>query len=75
MIDRQQYAYGPASALQLRRLWSAHLDTLDRHLSANMWALVAAIVVLITYPIAAIVVPDVLHNVVPDVVRTVLHLI
>lgn len=43
--------------------------------SSNAWALAAITVVLIAYPIARIVVPAVVHAVVPDVVRTVLNLI
>lgn len=75
MTDRKRYAPGPASAAHDCELWSAHLDSLDRHLSANMWALVAVSVVLMAYPIGAIVIPSVLHGIVPDLVRTVLHLI
>jgi hypothetical protein len=51
------------------------VDALERHLSANMWALAAVTVVLIAYPIARFVIPAVLRAVVPDVVRTVLNLI
>jgi hypothetical protein len=43
--------------------------------SSNAWAVAAITVVLIAYPIARIVVPAVIHAVVPDVVRTVLNLI
>jgi hypothetical protein len=75
MTARRQYAQGPASAAEFCQLWSAHLDALDRHLSAKMWALAAVAVVLAAYPIARIVIPAVLHAVVPDVVRTVLSLI
>ena len=58
-----------------RRFWSAHVDGLERHLSAHTWALAAATVVLIVYPIARIVIPAVLNGIVPEVVRTVLNLI
>jgi len=75
MVPREQYIPGPASGAQFSRFWSAHVDALDRHLSANTWALAAVTVVLIVYPIARIVIPDVLNGIVPDVVRTVLHLI
>jgi hypothetical protein len=75
MIDDMQYAPLPASAAQLRRLWCDHLDALERHLSAKMWALAGATVVLIAYPIARIAMPAVIHAVVPDVVWTVLRLI
>ena len=75
MTDHTQYAAGPASAAQFCQFWSAHMDALERHLSAKMWAVAAAAVVLATYPIARILIPAVLHAVVPDVVRTVLHLI
>ncbi len=73
-------AAGPASAVQSCQFWAAHMDSLERHLSANTWALAAVTVVLIAYPIARIVIPATLHDVVahgivPDVVRTVLNLI
>jgi hypothetical protein len=75
MIDRKQYAFHPASEAQLCRFWSGHVDGLERHLSANTWALAAVTVVLIVYPIARIVIPLLLRDIVPDVVRTVLNLI
>ena len=75
MPDREPYTPGPASAVQFCRFWSAHVDALERHLSANTWALAAVTVVLIAYPIARIVIPAVLHGIVPGVVRTVLNLI
>jgi len=75
MIDRQQYAPLPASGAELCQFWSAHVDALDRHLQTKMWALAAVTAVLIAYPIARIVIPAVLHAVVPDVARTVLNLI
>jgi hypothetical protein len=80
MSHREQYTPNPASAVQFCRLWSAHVDALERHLSANTWALAAVTVVLIAYPIARIVIPAILHDIVPhgivpDVVRTVLNLI
>jgi hypothetical protein len=75
MTDRVPYLYGPASAEQFCRFWSANVDALERHLSAKMWALAAAAVVLITYPMARIVIPVVLHAIVPDLVRTVLNVI
>jgi hypothetical protein len=80
MNYHEQCTPRPASAAQLCRLWSAHVDALDRHLSANRWALAAVTVVLIAYPIARIVISAVLHDIVthgivPDVVRTVLKLI
>jgi hypothetical protein len=74
MSNREQYAMGPASAVQFCRLWSAHLDALERHLSANTWGLAAVTVALMAYPIARIMIP-VLRGLVPDVVRTVLNLI
>src|SRR6266567_1474982 len=64
-----------ARGAQFCRFWSAHVDALERHLSANTWALAAVTVVLIAYPIARIVIPAVLNGIVPDVVRTVLNLI
>jgi hypothetical protein len=75
MTDLQQYAPGPASALQVCRFWSARVDALERHLSADTWAVVAVTVALIAYPIARTVIPAILHRIVPDVVRTVLNLI
>jgi hypothetical protein len=75
MTNLKQYTPGPASAVQLCRFWSAHVDALERHLSANTWALAAVTVVLIAYPIARIVIPAMLHGIVPDVVRSVLNLI
>ena len=75
MTDHQQYTPDPASVAQFSRLWSAHLDDLDHHLSTDMWALVAVTVALITFPVARIVVPALLHAVVPDAVRAVFNLI
>ena len=75
MNYREQYTPGPASAVQLCQLWSAHMDALEHHLSANTWALAAVAVVLIAYPIARMVIPALLHGIVPDAVRTVLNLI
>jgi hypothetical protein len=75
MSDREQYTPSPASGAQFCRFWSAHVDALERHLSANTWALAAVTVVLIAYPIARVVIPAVLNGIVPDVVRTVLKLI
>ncbi len=69
------YTPGLASAVQLCSFWSAHVDALERHLSANTWALAAVAVVLIAYPIARIVIPAMLQGIVPNVVRTVLNLI
>ena len=64
---------GPASAAQICQFWSDHVDALERHLSVNTWALAAVTAVLITYAIAWIVIPAVLHGIVPDVVRNVLN--
>jgi hypothetical protein len=76
MNCREQYIPGPASAVQMCQFWSGHVDALERHLSANTWALGAVTVVLIAYPIARILIPAILHGIVlPDVVRTVLNLI
>jgi len=75
MSDREQYAPSPASGAQFCLFWSAHVDALERHLSANTWALAAVTVVVIAYPISRIVIPAVLNGIVPDVVRTVLNLI
>jgi hypothetical protein len=75
MNYREHYTPGPASAMQLCQFWSAHVDALERHLSANTWALAAVAVVLISYPIARMVMPAILHGIVPDAVRTVLNLI
>jgi hypothetical protein len=75
MTNLQQYAASPAGAMQQYRFWSAHVDALERHLAAKTGALGAVIVVVIAYPVARIVIPAVLHGIVPDVVRTVLNLI
>ena len=75
MSNREQYSMVPASALQFCQFWDTHVDALERHLSAKTWALAALTVVLIAYPIARIVIPAILHGIVPDVVRTVLNLI
>jgi hypothetical protein len=74
MSNRQEYAMGPAGAVQFCQFWSDNVDHLERHLSANRWALAAVTVVLIAYPIARIVIPAIIHGIVPDVVRTVLNL-
>jgi hypothetical protein len=75
MDARKQYMLGPACGAQVCRFWSAHVDALERHLSAKTWALAAVTVVLIAYPIARIVIPAVLNGIVPDVVRNVLNVI
>lgn len=75
MAARDKYMPGPACETQVCRLWSAHVDALDRHLSAKTWALAAVTVVLIAYPVARIVIPAVLNGIVPDVVRNVLNVI
>jgi hypothetical protein len=75
MAALEQYISGPACEAQICRLWSAHVDALERHLSAKTWALAAVTVVLIAYPIARIVIPAVLPGMVPDVVRNVLNVI
>ena len=75
MAALEQYMPGPACEAQVCRFWSAHVDALERHLSAKTWALAAVTVVLIVYPIARIVIPAVLNGMVPDVVRNVLNVI
>jgi hypothetical protein len=75
MNNLAKYRPSPADAEQFSRIWSGHVDALERHLSLNTWALGAVTVVLIAYPIAQMVLPTVLHGIVPDVVRTVLKLI
>ncbi len=75
MTGREYQASCPANGDQLYRLWSAHMDSLERYLSAKMWALSAAIALLIAYPAARILIPAALHGMVPNVVRTVLKLI
>jgi len=75
MSDRKQYTSGPTNAVQFCRFWSAHVDALERHLSAKAWALAAVTMVLMVYPIARITIPAILHRIVPDVVRTMLNLI
>lgn len=44
------------------------------NLPAKIWMLLAIPAILIAYPVVAIVVPAVIHAVVPETVRTVLHL-
>jgi len=75
MTSRQRYTPVPASVVQSCQLWSAHVDALERHLSANTWALAAFTLVLIAYPVARVMIPAILHDLVPDVVRTVINLI
>lgn len=75
MRNREQYTPGPVSALEFSQFWSERVDALESHLSANTWVLVAVTVVVIAYPIARIVIPAILHGMVPDVVRTLLKLI
>jgi hypothetical protein len=45
------------------------------NLSAGMWVLLAVPAVAVAYPLIVVVGPAVIHAVVPEVVRTVLHLI
>ena len=73
MTDLQQPTPDPASIVEFCRFWSGRVDTLDRQLSDNTWAPVA--VALVVYPLVRIVIPAILHGIVPDVVRTVLKLI
>ena len=75
MTTHTQCTLDPASAAQFCRLWTDRVDALDRHLANDTWALAAVTVVLIAWPIARIVIPAVLHGIVPDVVRTVLNLV
>ena len=75
MINREQYTPCPASAAEFCRLWSGHVDSLERHLSINTWALTAVAVVLIAYPITQIVISMMPHCIVPDVVRNVLNFV
>lgn len=44
------------------------------NLPARTWALIAVPLIVIAYPLVAIVVPDIVRAVVPEVVRTVLSL-
>ena len=74
-MSHREKCMSPADTAQFCREWSAHVDALDQHLSANVWALAAVTVLLIAYPVARVLIPAAIHNVVPDVVRTVLHLI
>jgi len=74
MNPRAQNTTASATSAELCQLWSPRVDALDRHLSVNRWVLTAVTVVLITYPITRIVVPALLHGMVPDVVRNVLNL-
>jgi hypothetical protein len=74
MINRTQLALSPDNPAQYCRLWSARVDALEDHLSAKTRELAAITLVVIAYPIARLVMPLVLHHVVPDVVRNVLNL-
>lgn len=67
--------YTPASAAQVCQFWSTHLDALENQLSSKVWAPAATTLVLIAYPIARIVIPALLHAVVPDMVRTMINLL
>ncbi len=49
----------------------AHLPKLP----SNIWALAVVAMILVAYPIARMVIPAVVHAVVPDAVRNVLRLI
>ncbi|HTS06308.1 MAG TPA: hypothetical protein VMP68_12060 [Candidatus Eisenbacteria bacterium] len=78
MTHRAQCTLSPADAARLSQLWSDHVDALERHLSVNTWALTAVTVVVMAYPIVRILVPAAFHNIVnivPDVVRNVLHIV
>lgn len=75
MTDYTQYVLGSANAAQFCQSWSAHVDALERHLSAKMWALAGVVAVLTTYAIGRILLPVALHALVPDLIRTVLNLI
>ena len=75
MIDRRQYAPSSASVAEFGRLMSGHVDALERHLSINRWALAAAVVVLMAYPITQVVISAVPHGIVPGVVRNVLNFV
>jgi hypothetical protein len=73
-IERKLYMSNSAGRTELCNTWSAHVDALERHLSANTWALVAVTVLLIAYPVVRVLIPTDIHCIVPHVVRTVLDL-
>ena len=75
MTNQMQFTPGAAGSVQFCRLWSARVDALERHLSTDTWAMAAVAVALVAYPIARFVMPAILHGIVPDAVRTVLHMI
>jgi hypothetical protein len=80
MTNHTHRAPRPVNTVQLCQSWSAHIDHLDRHLSANRWALSAVTAMLVAFPIARSVIPGILHAivshvVVPDAVRAVLNFI
>ena len=61
-----------------RTYLSKEEDAMKAHfpkLPTNLWAVAAVAMILIAYPIARIVIPAVVHAVLPDAVRTVLRLI
>jgi hypothetical protein len=51
------------------------MKTSLNNLPARTWALLAVPLIALAYPIASVVVPCVIHTVVPEAVRTVLSLI
>ena len=62
MTNRVQYTPNPASAVQFCRFWSATWMLSNATSRPSTWALAALTVVLIAYPIARIVIPAVLHD-------------
>ena len=75
MTNLVQHTMYPDNAVEFCRFWSTQVDALETHLSTKTWALAAVPLVLIAYPVARILIPAVLHGIVPDVVRTVFNLI
>lgn len=75
MTNDMQFTPGAAGSVQLCRFWSNRVDALERYLSTDTWAIAAVTVALIAYPVARILMPAILHGIVPDAVRTVFNLI
>jgi hypothetical protein len=64
------------SSARLRTLYPEDgMKAYFTNLPARSWALLALPLVVIAYPLVTMVVPAIIHAVVPEVVRTVLHLI
>jgi hypothetical protein len=75
MTDRVPDSPSPESTAQFCRFWCAQVDALESHLNTNTWIAAAIAGALIALPVIRIVVPGMLHGMVPDVVWNVLRLL